>query len=138
MHAWIVCAGLLFSAGPVLAGVSTEAASVVGGPLQIAADSTVTGIEGEVYIGPLRPVEKEGAANRKPYQARITVFDQTGREVAAVDSTVDGKLFIALPPGNYLLRPESPGPHARASEQQVTVAPGNVTRVEIIYDSGIR
>jgi hypothetical protein len=83
-------------------------------------------------------VERKGVPNRKPYQAKITVLDLAGREVAVVNSDAEGKFRVLLPPGTYILRPESPGRYPRSSEQRVTVHPDSVSRVEIGYDSGMR
>jgi hypothetical protein len=83
-------------------------------------------------------VERKGVPNQRPYQARITVLDPAGREVAVVDSDAEGKFRMALPPGTYVLRPESSGLYPRASEQRVEVSQNRVTRVEIVYDSGMR
>jgi hypothetical protein len=66
------------------------------------------------------------------------VLDLAGREVAVAESDSEGKFRIALPPGTYVLRPESPGLYPRASEQRVTVGSNSVSRVEIVYDSGKR
>jgi len=97
-----------------------------------------TGIEGQVVIQPLRPVARRGVANRGPYQAKISVLDSKRREVATVESDAEGRFRLALPPGSYLLRPQSSGKYPRASEQRVVVRPDKLTRVEIVYDSGMR
>jgi hypothetical protein len=36
------------------------------------------------------------------------------------------------------LRPQSPGPYPRASEQTVVVSPKTFAQVRVVYDSGIR
>jgi hypothetical protein len=43
-----------------------------------------------------------------------------------------------LPPGAYVLRPESPGLYPRASQQRVVVPRNALARVDIVYDSGMR
>ena len=106
---------------------------------QITVGGTQTsGIEGQVSIGPVRPIERKGVANQRPYEARITVLNATGREIASVNSNPEGKFRIALPPGTYVLRPEQPGLYPRASAQQVKVSRDRITQVDITYDSGIR
>ena len=45
---------------------------------------------------------------------------------------------IALPPGTYVLRPESPGFYPRASQRRVEVGSHGVSHVDIVYDSGMR
>ena len=97
-----------------------------------------SGVEGQVSLRPVRSIERKGTPNARPYQARITVLGAGGREVAVIDTDADGRFRIELAPGTYLLRPESPGLYPRASEQRVTVRAHRLTRVEIVYDSGLR
>ena len=138
MRAWMVGVGLVLFASPVWADVLTDDPSAMEGRRQVAEDSAITGIEGQVSIGPVRPVERKGVPNRKPYQAKITVLDLAGREVAVVNSDTEGKFRVAVPPGTYILRPESLGKYPRSSEQRVEVHPNSVSHVDIGYDSGIR
>jgi carboxypeptidase family protein len=102
------------------------------------ADATASGIQGRVIIRPVRSVERRGVTNQRPYQAKITVLDRAGREVAAVESDAEGRFQLPLPAGAYVLRPESPGAYPRAAEQRVLVRPNDMTQVEIVYDSGMR
>lgn len=102
------------------------------------AGSGTSGIEGQVAIGPIRSVQRQGAPSQRPYQTHITVLDAAGHEVAAVQSDSEGKFRVPLPPGRYTLRPERPALYPRASEQQVEVKPGKMTPITIIYDSGRR
>jgi len=98
-----------------------------------------SGVEGHVTLSPICPGPvRPGQVCEQPYQATITVLDQQGRTVAQVQSDKDGLFQIALVPGVYTLRPESPSRLPRASAQSVTVSPSIVTRVSIQYDSGIR
>jgi Carboxypeptidase regulatory-like domain len=97
-----------------------------------------SGIAGQVSIRPVRPHETIGVPNVTPYQAKLTVFDQSGGQVATVETDPDGNFRIALPPGKYVLRPESPALYPRAAEQTVIVPPKSFTRVRVVYDSGIR
>jgi hypothetical protein len=106
--------------------------------LHMAADAPASMIEGRVTIRPVRSVERRGVANSEPYQATITVVDSAGREVATVQSDTEGRFRLAVPPGKYVLRPQSPGVYPRASEQRVQVRRNAVTLVEIAYDSGRR
>lgn len=103
-----------------------------------ATPAPTSGIEGRVAIRPVRPVERRGVTNQRPYQAKITVLDAAGRDVASVESDAEGRFRLLLPPGSYVLRPESPGPYPRASEQRVQVRRNDMTQVEIVYDSGMR
>jgi hypothetical protein len=138
MRAWVIGIGFVLLASQLWAGEASNARSGMEGGRRIVAASETSGIEGQVSIRPVRPVERKGVPNQRPFQARITVLDPTGREVAVVASDADGKFRIALPPGTYVLRPESSGLYPRASEQRVEVSRDSVSRVEIVYDSGIR
>jgi hypothetical protein len=97
------------------------------------------GIEGEVIIRPLSPIERPGMVNYRPYQATVTVLDQKGQIVTEFQSGSDGRFRINLEPGTYLLRPKSPSRSLpRAPQQTVTVPESKFTHVSITYDSGIR
>ena len=73
-----------------------------------------------------------------PYQAKVQVVDGDGKLVTSFESDAKGSFLVALPPGKYLLRPQSPGMYPRASEQTIVVLPGKMTQVRIVYDSGMR
>src|SRR5574341_2052806 len=136
MRVWVIGVGVVLLASPLGAdGASNNWLSTEGGR-RIVAEVETSGIAGQVSLRPVRPVERKCVTNQRPYQAQITVLDATGREVAVVDSDAAGQFRIALPPGMYVLRPESSGLYPRASEQQVEVGENRVTRVEIVYDSG--
>ena len=95
-------------------------------------------ITGQVSIRPVRPHATYGTSNVMPYQAKIEVFDSSGRMLTAFETDPNGTFHIALPPGKYVLRPQSPGPYPRASEQTVVVSPRSFSQVRVVYDSGIR
>lgn len=138
MRAWMIGIGSIFLASVVWAAGGSNDRSGAEGGRRIMAQSAASGIEGQVYIRPVRSVERKGLPNQQPYQAQITVLDLAGRKVAVVDSDAKGKFLITLAPGTYVLRPESPALYPRASEQRVTVGPSSISQVEIIYDSGKR
>lgn len=97
-----------------------------------------SGIEGQVILRPVSPVERPGAINHRPYQASISVSDQEGRTVAEFRSGPDGRFELRLEPGQYVLHPRSESIYPHAPAQTVTVEKDHVTSVRIIYDSGIR
>lgn len=104
----------------------------------MAADAPVSGIQGRVVIGPVRPVARRGVPNQAPHQAKITVLDAAAHEVAVLESDAEGCFRLPLPPGTYVLQPQSRGRYPRASEQKVVVRRDELTQVEVIYDSGMR
>jgi hypothetical protein len=97
-----------------------------------------SGIEGEVIIRPVSPVERPGTVNHRPYQASIRVFDADGRLVTEFRSGADGRFAVRLDPGAYVLRPASEGMYPQAPAQTVIVQKSRITAVQISYDSGIR
>ncbi|WP_440962996.1 hypothetical protein ACL58G_20665 [Massilia sp. GER05] len=97
-----------------------------------------SGIDGEVILRPVSPVEWPGMVNQRPYQALIAVADGAGRRVAEVRSDSDGRFHIVLEPGTYVVQPESEAIYPQAPAQTVTVGKDQFTPVRIIYDSGIR
>lgn len=101
--------------------------------------STTSGVEGQVFIGPVCPVVQEGqeCADR-PYQATLIVNNSNGREIVKVQTDEQGRFKIPLEPGEYILHPESPNVMPYAAEQVFVVEAGRFTQVNITYDSGIR
>src|SRR2546421_11375889 len=134
MRAWVMGMSLVLLARLVWADGASNNWSGMEGERWLVTASEASGIEGQVTIRPVRPVERKGVPNARPYQARITVLDPAGREVAAIDSDAEGKSRITLPPGTYVLRPEASGLYPRASEQRVEVGRNRATRVDIAYD----
>jgi len=100
-----------------------------------------SGITGKVLIGPMCPVVIEGQdCPDQPYQATLTVNNLKGREIVRFESDDEGNFNLPLPPGEYILHPETPSgmPLPVAEEQHFTVSPGEYTRLIVLYDSGIR
>jgi hypothetical protein len=120
------------SSGPTSSGASVQAAATTN------ATSGESGIAGQVNIRPIRPHATIGAPNLAPYQARLEVLDTSGHSVASLETDPGGSFRIALPPGTYVLRPQSSGPYPRASEQRIVVPPKGFSQVTVVFDSGIR
>ena len=99
---------------------------------------TESGITGQVRIRPVRPHATIGVPNLAPYQAKLDVLDVSGNPVTSFETDPSGNFRISLPPGKYILRPQTSGPYPRASEQTVIVPPKSFAQVQIVYDSGIR
>ena len=101
--------------------------------------STTSGVEGQVFIGPVCPVVQEGQeCPDKPYQATLVVNNSNGREIVKVQTDEQGRFKIPLEPGEYILHPESPNVMPYASEQTFAVVSGRFTQITVNYDSGIR
>jgi len=98
-----------------------------------------SGVEGQVLIGPVCPVEQPGdTCPDRPYQATLTVNNPQGEKVVQIETDEEGKFKITLEPGSYVLVPESTDMIPFASEQPFTVAEGKYTQLTVAFDSGIR
>lgn len=104
--------------------------------------SGVSGIQGQVLIGPTCPgpvrAEPSTQCADKPFQATFTVMNQSKQPVTQFQTDEQGHFQIALPPGTYILQPETPNALPRAADQTVTVTKGQFTDLQITFDSGIR
>lgn len=101
--------------------------------------TTDSGIEGQVFIGPICPVVQVGQeCPDQPYQAVLTVNSPEGERIVQVQTDEEGRFKIPLQPGEYVLHPESPNVMPFAGEQTVVVGEGAYTQVIVNYDSGIR
>ncbi len=123
--------------------VLTACGAVPGmGPQAPSASATpITGIEGQVVIGPSCPVQSaQDPCPDQPYQATLQVLSLGGKQVAKFQTGADGRFLIALSPGTYVLHPDTPSGRAypRSQEQTFTVVEGRCTQLMVTYDSGIR
>jgi len=98
-----------------------------------------TGVEGQVLIGPTCPViQLNNPCPDKPYQATFSVLKPDGGEVTRFVTDSEGRFHVLLPPGDYILHPESPRAMPRAPEQGFTIVHGQFTQLTVTYDSRIR
>ena len=100
-----------------------------------------TGIAGVTTIdGGCPVIRAEPPCPDRPVTARLSVLGANGAVVTTVDSDKNGHFTVALPPGSYVLRPQTIAgapPHAPQGAT-VTVKPGQYTIVTLRFDSGIR
>jgi hypothetical protein len=105
-------------------------------------DQSTSGIKGKITLGPTCPVQRippDPNCADKPYQATVSVKTTDGtKEIARFTSDEQGNFSVDLPPGVYLLVPESGKIYPRASQQEVTVTAHGFTEITIGFDSGIR
>jgi len=105
----------------------------------VVATSVDSGIQGQVSLGPLCPVEQVGVpCPDRPYPAILSVWTPGGRRVVRFSTDAGGAFRVALSPGSYILHPESPGIMPHAADVPFTVFPDRFTQLTIQYDSGIR
>jgi hypothetical protein len=104
-------------------------------------ESLTSGIQVQAYLGPSCPVVQIGTeCPDQPYQATITILNSKGKKVLQFETDENGAYTVNLPPGDYVLHPESPKgmPLPYAGEQNFTVPPNTVIQLVVNYDSGIR
>ncbi len=101
---------------------------------------TDTGVEGYVTIGPSCPVMQVGnPCPDRPYAGTLTILAEPSRlQVAQIQADAKGYYRVELTPGHYILRPESPGTLPHAADLPLTVLAHQVTRLDVVYDSGVR
>jgi len=102
--------------------------------------TATSGIEGQVLLGPICPVEREGVPCEEPYEATIVVWD-AGRtqRVLIFDSDDDGRFHVSLSPGEYYIEPQGDQEGLpRPEPQPVTVPADTFVSVTLRYDTGIR
>ena len=98
-----------------------------------------TGVEGTVTIGPSCPVVREDQpCPDEPFQATFKVLTASGDEVTQFTTDENGQYHIALPPGNYILRTATKGVLPHTTAPAFTVTAGQFTKLDIVFDSGIR
>lgn len=114
------------------------AALLLAGAAGCAAPPDDSGIEGEVRIGPVSPVETIGTPGSAPYSAELTIRPEGGGRAVRVTSDEDGRFKVNLAPGTYVIEPEQGEPLPIASPVTAVVKAHEFTYVVIDYDSGIR
>jgi Carboxypeptidase regulatory-like domain len=123
------------SAGPV----SMPAPLTSAPPGSQVPDSGIAGIT--VVDGGCPVVRLDSPCPDRPLRAVLVVVSaSTGTQVASMTSDQDGRFRLALPPGRYVIRPESidRARLPRAAPVTVDVPPGRFISVTIRFDSGIR
>ena len=110
-----------------------------------------SGIKGAITLGPICPVQRwPSDCPDQPLQARLSIQDADGNELARVEAGLDGLYAIELDPGSFVLvaQPLTNEATPALPEQlhwpmpppavAVTVKPDVWTTVDLSYDTGIR
>jgi hypothetical protein len=100
-----------------------------------------SGVKGQALLGPTCPVVTvENPCPDEPYQASLTVLSLNGQQVTRFDTDAKGKFEVKLPPGDYILHPETTDGRLMPSAADVpfTVLPDQFTNLIVTFDSGIR
>ncbi len=102
-------------------------------------------LQGQVTIGPLQPVQREGEPEPTPapevYAARkIVVFAPDGEtEIVRADIDSSGHYAITLPAGAYVVDINHAGMDSAANlPTTVTIVSRQVTWLDVDIDTGIR
>lgn len=99
-----------------------------------------TGLTGTVVRGPTQPVcRQDDPCEDEPFAALFHVRSD-GATVATFESADDGTFSAPLPPGAYLVVPDSTAPIIAPEQQSqsVQVGPVGFTEVYLSFDTGIR
>ncbi len=123
------------SSGVILVALVVAMLGLTAGCASTPSDS---GIQGEVRIGPVSPVETPGTEANKPYSAELTIRPTAGGRSLRVTSGQDGRFRVALKPGTYVVEPRQGNPLPTAQPLTVHVKAHEFASVTIEYDSGIR
>ena len=127
---------LFFGLLIVLAACSGGASSAPAGPA-----GGGSGIGGVAVAGPTCPVERPGDSACQPHPvegAVIVVTDAAREEVGQATTDANGRFFVALPAGRYLVTAgDVEGLMNPPASMEVVVSDGEAT-IELEYDTGIR
>jgi Carboxypeptidase regulatory-like domain len=122
-------------------GLLIALAACGGGALSAPAASGGTGVGGVAVGGPTCPVERPGdsACEPRPVEgAVIVVTDAAREEVGQATTDADGRFFVALPAGRYLVTAgDVEGLMGPPASMEVVVSDGEAT-IQLEYDTGIR
>jgi Carboxypeptidase regulatory-like domain len=118
----------------VLAGLMVAAC----GTQRPAATPPASQVSGTVVAGPISPVARPGAPTTRPVRG-ATVEAQRGTEVVAVTHTDGaGRYELRLPPGTYVILAKADRYFAKMSSQTVTLSAGEMRKIDLLIDTGIR
>ena len=125
----------------LLLGLLIVVAACAGGASPAPAASGGTGIGGTAFAGPTCPVERPGdsACQPRPVEgAVIVVTDAAREEVGQATTDAQGRFFVPLAAGSYLVTAgDVQGLMGPPASQEVVVSEGEAT-IELEYDTGIR
>ena len=122
-------------------GLLIVLAACAGAASPVPAASGGTGIGGVALAGPTCPVERPGDSACMPRAvegAVVVVTDRAGEEVGQATTDAQGRFFVPLPAGRYLVTAgDVDGLMGSPAPMEVVVSDGEAT-VELAYDTGIR
>ena len=99
-----------------------------------------SGIELNTVLAPLQPAQKNsGSETGRPHPATVVISSAAGGNFE-VKTDEAGHARIELPPGQYTVAGKGSAiqPPRRPNPQYTAVKNGEFTKVQLVYDSGIR
>jgi hypothetical protein len=107
-------------------------------PVGPATKVVTTGLEGHVIRGPVQPVCLTDQPCEEPFAATFHV-KRDGAAIQDFTTAADGYFVIYLEPGEYEIVPDPAAPLAEPGQQSRAIKVGEtgLTRVEILFDTGI-
>ncbi|HEU5002871.1 MAG TPA: hypothetical protein VFW71_08840 [Actinomycetota bacterium] len=104
-----------------------------------ASPAVSSGIRGTVSAGPTCPVERVGSpCPPAPVVGRVEARTGSATVVASAQTSATGTYSLSVAPGSYTLVVVVPGTFPRCPDTAAVVAPGALTTVNIVCDTGIR
>jgi hypothetical protein len=98
-----------------------------------------SGVQGTVSAGPTCPVERADApCPPQLVAATVRATNGSGEEIATTESGSDGRYFIALPPGRYVLAATTGSAYPYCDPTEIEVPPARNIVADISCDTGIR
>jgi hypothetical protein len=101
----------------------------------------VTGIRGQVLLGPVRPGPSiMGQPDEAPFRATFHVVGADGKAAASFQSDENGRFQALVPAGEYTIVPDRSAPIRVPGKQKkkVTVPPDGFADVTLRFDTGMR
>jgi hypothetical protein len=110
--------------------------------LAVSAGHVDSGVEGLVTIGPTCPVERyppDPSCADRPYATTLKIVRARSHAfVKRFESRSDGRFRVHLVRGRYLIEQTGTASLPRLAPVAVTVHSDRFTRVNLMFDSGIR
>lgn len=105
------------------------------------AQAAQTGVQGTVSVSPTRPgAQRAGGpgVGRLP-KATVQLRDGRGQVVARAVSDEQGQFILLAPAGDYKIKAIAPtSPFPRCGQSSIRVDEGQLARLDIVCDSGMR
>lgn len=107
--------------------------------LLTACEKVDTGIEGKVLLASCQGEQiATDCVGQSTYSSTLTIYNASLSKIKSVKTLGDGTFIIALKPGIYFIHPENNGKFPMAADFKVVVTKGELVKLTIYYDTGLR